>query len=441
MKINIKKNTIKNTILACTVAGMITLGGNPSEAALGDRTLYQGVNHPDVKELQQELRKLNFFTYRSNTNYYGSITAKAVKQFQSANGLQADGIFGRMSVNALKNKSNGAATPKPPKASAPATTSGGLSYGRVLSRGSRGTDVRALQTGLKKLGHYNMAIDNIFGNGARNAVISFQRSQGLAVDGIAGRATINSLNNVLSGKLTAVKPAATPKPPKANAPASTSGVLSYSRVLRQGSRGADVRALQTSLKKLGHYNMAIDSVFGNGAKNAVMSFQRAQRLTVDGIVGRATINSLNNVLSGKVAAGKPSSAPAPSRNDSGKSTSINIVNTAKKYLGSRYVYGGTSPSGFDCTGFTQYVYRQMGVSLPRTTSSQAYVGKSLSKSQLQAGDLIIFNNTYRAGPSHAGIYIGNGQFIHAANPSRGVRTDSINSSYYSSKFASGRRLY
>lgn len=435
MKINIKKNTIKNTILACTVAGMITLGGTPSEAALGDRTLYQGVSHPDVRELQQELRKLNFFTYKSNTTYYGSITTKAVKQFQKSNGLAADGIFGRMSVNALKNKSNGAPAPKP----ATATSSSGLSYSRVLSRGSRGSDVRNLQTGLKKLGHYNMAIDSVFGNGARNAVISFQRSQGLSVDGIAGKATINSLNNVLNGKVAAGKPAATPKPPKASA--STSSGLSYSRVLKYGSRGADVRALQTSLKKLGHYNMAIDSVFGNGAKNAVMSFQRAQRLTVDGIVGKATINSLNNVLSGKVAAGKPSSAPAPSRNNSGKSTSINIVNTAKKYLGTRYIYGGTSPSGFDCSGFTQYVYKQMGVNIPRATTGQAYVGKSLSKSQLQAGDLIIFNNTYKAGPSHAGIYIGNGQFVHAANPSKGVRTDSINSSYYSSKFASGRRVY
>ena len=147
MKINIKKNTIKNTILACTVAGMITLGGTPSEAALGDRTLYQGINHPDVKELQQELRKQNFFTYKSNTTYYGSITTKAVKQFQKSNGLQADGIFGRMSVNALKNKSNGTPAPKP----ATATSSSGLSYSRVLSRGSRGSDVRNLQTGLKKL--------------------------------------------------------------------------------------------------------------------------------------------------------------------------------------------------------------------------------------------------------------------------------------------------
>ncbi len=345
MKINIKKNTIKNTILACTVAGMITLGGTPSEAALGDRVLYQGVSHPDVKELQQNLRKLNFFTYKSNTTYYGSITTKAVKQFQKANGLKVDGAFGPNSAKVLKNKTN--------------------------------------------------------------------------------------------GKVAAAKPAATPKPPKYSA--STS--LSYSRVLKHGSRGSDVKALQTGLKKLGHYKMSVDSVFGNGAKNAVMSFQRSQGLSVDGIAGKATINTLNNVLSGKTKAGKPSSAPAPSRSNSGKSTSINIVNTAKKYLGSRYVYGGTSPSGFDCTGFTQYVYKQMGISIPRTTTSQAYIGKSLSKSQLQAGDLIIFNNTYRAGPSHAGIYIGNGQFIHAANPSKGVRTDSINSNYYSSKFASGRRIY
>ena len=108
-----KKKTLKNTIVACTIAGMITLGGTASEAALGDRALYQGVNHSDVKELQQGLRKLNFFTHTKDTTYFGSITQTAVKKFQKANGLAVDGSFGPASVKVLKNKLNGNAQSKP----------------------------------------------------------------------------------------------------------------------------------------------------------------------------------------------------------------------------------------------------------------------------------------------------------------------------------------
>ncbi|OLS03579.1 C40 family peptidase [Tissierella creatinophila] len=337
-----KKKTLKNTIVACTIAGMITLGGTASEAALGDRALYQGVNHSDVKELQQGLRKLNFFTHTKDTTYFGSITQTAVKKFQKANGLAVDGSFGPASVKVLKNKLNGNAQSKP--------------------------------------------VSN-------------------------------------------------PPSPAGN----VSNQLSYKRTLKQGSQGADVKQLQLVLKKLGHYRSSIDTSFGAGTKSAVMSFQRAQKISVDGIVGPSTVKTINNVLSGKIAAGKPSAQP--NRNDSGKSTTINIINTAKRYLGSRYVFGGSSPSGFDCSGFTQYVYKQTGISIPRATTSQAGIGTTLSKSELEPGDLLIFSNTYKAGPSHAGIYIGNGQFIHAANARKGVTTDSINSAYYSSKFTSGRKVY
>ncbi len=340
-----KKNTLKNTITACALAGMLTLGSTVSEAALGDRTLYRGMTHPDVKELQ---------------------------------------------------------------------------------------------TGLKKLGYYDIAIDNIFGKGTKTAVQKFQKANGLVVDGIFGAASTKALKNNLNGNSKA------PAKPKQEAPSqsvksNSNGQLTYTRLLKLGSKGNDVKELQTALKKLGHYNMAIDTIFGNGARNAVMSFQRAQKLSVDGVVGPATIKTLNDVLSGKVAAGKPSSQP--SRNDSGKSTTINIVNLAKGFVGSRYVYGGSSPSGFDCSGFTQYVYKQMGINIPRATTGQANVGKSLSKSELQAGDLLIFSNTYKPGPSHVGVYIGNGQFVHASTPSKGVRVDNVNTAYYTSKFTSGRRVY
>ncbi len=83
-----------------------------------------------------------------------------------------------------------------------------------------------------------------------------------------------------------------------------------------------------------------------------------------------------------------------------------VVNIARQYLGVRYVYGGTTPAGFDCSGFTGYVFRQMGVNLPRTSGSQAVVGRRVPASQRQPGDLMWK-------PGHVAIYAGNGNMIHA----------------------------
>lgn len=124
-----------------------------------------------------------------------------------------------------------------------------------------------------------------------------------------------------------------------------------------------------------------------------------------------------------------------------------IVSTAKKYLGTRYVYGGSSPRGFDCSGFTMYVYKQYGYSLPHTATGQweSTVGKRVySSSALQSGDLIFFCDPSRSNGkacSHAGIYIGNGKFIHASSSrSGGVIISSLYSNYYSSYYVGGRHI-
>ena len=113
-----------------------------------------------------------------------------------------------------------------------------------------------------------------------------------------------------------------------------------------------------------------------------------------------------------------------------------VVSYAKQFLGCKYVYGGTSPSGFDCSGFTQYVYKHFGINLNRTAAAQYSNGKSVTS--LQAGDLVMFG---KSGINHVGIYIGGNTFIHAANKSQGVRTDSMSTGYYKTNYVGARRIF
>ena len=129
---------------------------------------------------------------------------------------------------------------------------------------------------------------------------------------------------------------------------------------------------------------------------------------------------------------------------SSASSNSDIVATAKQYLGTGYVYGGASPSGFDCSGYTMYVYSQHGYSLPHSATSQWQSGlgtRVYSISELQPGDLVFFNDPSRnAGKacSHAGIYTGDGQFIHSSSSrSGGVIVSSLTSGYYNTYFVGG----
>jgi peptidoglycan DL-endopeptidase CwlO len=112
-----------------------------------------------------------------------------------------------------------------------------------------------------------------------------------------------------------------------------------------------------------------------------------------------------------------------------------VVGIAMQYLGTPYVWGGASPGGFDCSGFIQYVYNQVGVSLPHHAASQFGYGTPVSRDQLQPGDLVFFD-----GLGHAGIYVGGGSFVHAPHTGDVVKVSSMYDSWYSSTFVGGRRL-
>ena len=115
-----------------------------------------------------------------------------------------------------------------------------------------------------------------------------------------------------------------------------------------------------------------------------------------------------------------------------------IVNYAYNFLGTPYVWGGTSTSGFDCSGFTQYVFKQMGYSIKRTAAQQLTCGYAVT--DLQLGDLVFFENTYTTGAdaSHVGIYVGDNQFIHAA--SGGVKVTDLSDDYYAARYIGARRV-
>ena len=118
-----------------------------------------------------------------------------------------------------------------------------------------------------------------------------------------------------------------------------------------------------------------------------------------------------------------------------------IVAYAKQYVGCKYAAGGTSPTkGFDCSGFTQFVYKHFGINLNRASSAQINNGKAVDKSQIQPGDILIFRNRANNAIGHVAIYIGNNQMVHAANTKTGVTIGSINDSYYAPRYVAARRI-
>ena len=115
-----------------------------------------------------------------------------------------------------------------------------------------------------------------------------------------------------------------------------------------------------------------------------------------------------------------------------------IINTALSLRGSPSTAGGAAPSGFDCSGFTRYVFAQHGVQLPRTSADQYREGHSVDPDELQPGDLVFFA-TSGPGPSHVGVAIGDGQFVHAPNRRSSVRIDALDARYWRRRFLGVRR--
>lgn len=199
-------------------------------------------------------------------------------------------------------------------------------------------------------------------------------------------------------------------------------------LLKQGMDGEDIIRLQTELEKHGYYQGIIDGKFGDKTLQAVIYFQQDCGLLVDGIVGAQTWSAIKNY----------SKVPV-SRSGSDNRAGQQVANFAQKYLGTNYVWGGSSPGGFDCSGFIFYVFKQHGITLPRMADGQFYTGLKISGANLRVGDAVFFT-TYEPGPSHVGIYIGNDAFIHASSAAGQVVVTPMSKQYYRDRFLGARRF-
>ena len=117
-----------------------------------------------------------------------------------------------------------------------------------------------------------------------------------------------------------------------------------------------------------------------------------------------------------------------------------VASDAYKYLGYRYVYGTAGPRTFDCSGFTSYLYKQYGVTLPRSSNSQGAFGTYVEKSNLIPGDILCFSNRKDRKINHVGVYVGDGNFIHASTSTRGVVLDNLSENYYINHYVTARRV-
>ncbi|UJW59234.1 peptidoglycan-binding protein [Bacillus sp. A116_S68] len=393
-------------IVATTVSRSTSLSGV---------VLRQGSSGAAVRELQSELKNLGYYTSTVD-GAYGPLTAEAVRKLQRDKNIAVDGIFGPQTYSKLSGTSS--SSNNSTQTSTSSSNSSSLS-GVVLRQGSRGSQVRELQTRLKNLGYLTSSVDGVYGPLTAEAVRKLQRQTSISADGVFGPQTLAQLNRNISYNQST-----------SSNNSNNSSNNSSATVLKQGSSGAAVRELQNMLRATGHHTSSVDGQFGPLTKSAVQRFQREWGLIADGIATQATLDKLE-----EVAAVHMSDSNSSSGSGSKSFNAMNLIADASNYVGVPYVWGGTTASGFDCSGFVQHVFRNNGVNLPRTVAQQWNATTSVSSPSV--GDIVYFE-TYKSGPSHNGIYIGNNQFIHSGS-STGVTITSMNNSYWKERYIGARR--
>ncbi len=251
---SIRSNAMR-AVLAILVVTVAALAFLPPSTRASAYVTY-GNSYGNVCAVQHKLTTLGYFSSAVD-GVWGSKTSAAVKRFQSAYGLKADGIVGSGTANKLGVK---------------LPVSGGISKGKTTA------NVAAVQARLKTYGYYKGTVDGAWGNKTLSAVLGYQSNAGLSVDGVVGSGTANKLGITLSTS-------------------ARSGGIS------KGKTSANVKAVQNALKSSGYYTSTVDGAWGKRTMCAVMSFQSDHKLTVDGVVGSATEKAMGITLGSGTSSG------------------------------------------------------------------------------------------------------------------------------------------
>lgn len=374
--------------------------------------LQEGDKDGSVYTLQEYLADKGLLDV-APTGYYGTLTEQAVISFQESAGLSTDGKAGPATLSKLLGSAYDGVT-----------YSGSLKED-VFQNGDEALAVGDVQRRLMELGYIELSeFTSYYGSITEDGVRRFQRANKLNVDGIAGPAT---LKRMFSSSATAY-------------------------TMYPDDTGNDVTRLQKRLTELDYFKQDATGFYGPYTTEAVTAFQKRNGLSADGIVGPKTLDKLYSPDAKSAA--KASSSTDSKKTEEKKTEQKkepassggdvdSVIKLAKSKLGCKYVWSTEGPNTFDCSGFVYYTLKSSGVSVSRLNaagfSQVSSWAKVSSIGSLQKGDLVFFRSPSSSRVSHTGIYIGGGEFIHAASGKGKVVISDINSNYYKSNFVVGRR--
>ncbi|SES79408.1 Putative peptidoglycan binding domain-containing protein [Oceanobacillus limi] len=289
--------------------------------------------------------------------------------------------------------------------------------------GDHGESVKVLQQKLNKLSYYDDEIDGDLGLLTEHALKKFQNDHNIEITGQGDQETIYALIQVeLKEHLKKLD--------------------HLSESIYPGLHSEDVKIVQESLQFFGYYEGKIDGIYGPLTKKAL---EKAEEEHDMDLVNEVTAESLSTLYETEQQEVEEEINNSSSKKESENVQKVevkgsnhkNVIQLAQSLIGTPYVWGGTSRNGFDCSGFLQYIFKEQNIEIPRTVNDIWNFGSHVDAPSV--GDLVFFE-TYKPGPSHAGIYIGNGKFIHAGT-SNGVTTDELNSSYWQQRYLGAKRVH
>lgn len=309
---------------------------------------------------------------------------------------------------------------------------------QTVQYGESGDLVQYLQLKLNNLGYYDDDLDGEYGILTEHAVKKMQSSHELEPNGVANDETLQIIV-------------------KAEKELKLEEIESLMDDVYYGTESDAIKEIQEILYLYGYYEYDIDSIYGPITEKAyhMLKIEIEGPQSVETIIelpsteststiteeSEDEVENINNVKDENNAFVETekieeSEDDTPQVVQSEEVNHSNLIDVAKSHIGIQYVWGGTSTSGFDCSGYIQYVYKQNNIVIPRTVSEIWNFASPVDNPSV--GDLVFFE-TYKSGPSHLGIYLGNSTFIHAGS-SNGVEISSLDSSYWEQRYLGSKRI-